>query len=287
MTISDGLDDIRAALMALAEDRTNAMEIFGDGRDRIIESIARDSQEELFGVLRREMLRLSRLKRKRNLQDATRISLVGEIYVRRDDFSRQNLIEKLAEHEIVVTTAPVAEWLYYTNYCLSHDMSTQYSLKSRIKVLFKNIFMRKDERAVKEILALSGFYENHMIDINHLVQTGSTVLNPQLAGEAILTLSSAMTEIGDETHGVISIGPFGCMPCRIAESIVSYRLREEKENFSRHNRKFWNRHKGKLPLPFLAIESDGKPFPQLVETRLESLLLSAKRLKEELRKLPN
>jgi predicted nucleotide-binding protein (sugar kinase/HSP70/actin superfamily) len=202
-------------------------------------------------------------------------------------FSRQNIIEKLADHGVVVRTAPIAEWLYYTDYCLAHDMSTEYSLKSKAIVLFKNFFMRRDERTIKERLALSGFYESHMIDIKHLVERGSAVVNPQLSGEAILTVSSALTEIGDETHGVISIGPFGCMPCRIAESIVSYRLNEEKENFSRHNRKFWSREKGNLPLPFLAIESDGNPFPQLVETRLESLLLSANRLKEELRKMPN
>jgi hypothetical protein len=73
------------------------------------------------------------------------------------------------------------------------------------------------------------------------------------------------------------------MPCRIAESILTYRLVEEKENFSRKKGKFWAANKDTLPLPFLAIESDGNPFPQLVETRLESLLLSANRLKESLR----
>jgi predicted CoA-substrate-specific enzyme activase len=284
MVISDGLDDVRAAILALAEDRPTALGIFDKARNRIIESIARDRYGSLLRVLREEILNLSVLKKKQNAGDATRISLIGEIYVRRDDFSRQNIIEKLADHGVVVKTAPIAEWLYYTDYCLAHDMATEYSLKSTANVIFKNFFMRRDERAIKEGLRLSGFYDNHMIDIKHLVERGSAVVNPQLSGEAILTVSSAFTEIGDETHGVISIGPFGCMPCRIAESIVSYRLREEKENFSRHNRKFWNRQKGKLPLPFLAIESDGNPFPQLVETRLESLLLSANRLKEELRK---
>jgi len=37
-----------------------------------------------------------------------------------------------------------------------------------------------------------------------------------------------------------------------------------------------------LPLPFLAIESDGNPFPQLVDARLESFVLAAHRLKGEL-----
>jgi hypothetical protein len=119
--------------------------------------------------------------------------------------------------------------------------------------------------------------------MEHLMSKGATLLNPQLTGEAILTISSALTDIGDECHGVISIGPFGCMPCRIAESILSYRLEHEKEHFSRSKGSFWARNKETLHLPFLAIESDGTPFSQLVKTRLESLLLAANRLKDDLR----
>jgi hypothetical protein len=111
---------------------------------------------------------------------------------------------------------------------------------------------------------------------------GASLINPELSCEAILTVSSALAEAGDETHGVISIGPFGCMPCRIAESILTYRLVEEKDRFSRHNGPFWARSKRELPLPFLAIESDGTTFPQLVEARLESFVLAVHRLKAEL-----
>lgn len=285
LTISDGLDDIYAAVLALASDQASALRVFEKARTRILGSIEHDGYDRLVEVLGEEMRNLSGLKRKMTVNEATRISLIGEIYVRRDDFSRRNIVEKLAQHGIVVKTAPITEWLYYTDYCLANGISAEYSLKEKFKVLFKNHFMRKDEREIKKLLSLSGFYDGHMIDMKHLVGKGAGVIDPQLSGEAILTVSSALTEIGDETHGIISIGPFGCMPCRIAESIVGYRLSQEKENFSRHDGAFWNRHKMKLPLPFLAIESDGNPFPQLVETRLESLLLSAKRLKEGLREM--
>jgi len=147
----------------------------------------------------------------------------------------------------------------------------------------KKVVMRKDERLIGRLLAKSGFHDGHTVDVDHLVSRGKSLLNPQLTGEAILTISSALTEVGDTAHGVISIGPFGCMPCRIAESILTYRLVDEKENFSVDKGNFWTAAKNSLPLPFLAIESDGNPFPQLVETRLESLLLSANRLKESLR----
>jgi hypothetical protein len=72
------------------------------------------------------------------------------------------------------------------------------------------------------------------------------------------------------------------MPSRIAESILTHRRREEKHRFSRKNGAFWSRNRDQLALPFLAIETDGSTFPQIIEAKLESLILSAERLKMEL-----
>jgi len=282
--ISDGLDDLYAGILALAEDVPKTLEAFEQARARVITAMETQNYDNLMKALEEEMNRLSLFNRRQRVQDATKIALIGEIYVRRDGFSRQYIVEKLARKGIVVRTAPVAEWLYYTDYCVSHSLSTQCSLKDKLSVKMKHIFMRKDEALIKQIFSKSGFFEAHMIDMDYLMTQGTRLVNPRLTGETILTVSSALTEIGDETHGVISIGPFGCMPCRMAEAILNHRLVEEKEYFSHSNSMFWARNRNDLPLPFLAIESDGNAFPQVVEARLESLVLAANRLKEELRK---
>lgn len=283
LAIGDGLEEVRAGIMALAEDRKRALDSFALAADRIIGSIAAENYNRLMKTVREEMEGLSRIQKKGSLAEATRIALVGEIFVRRDDFSRQYLVEKLARNGVVVRTAPITEWLHYTDYCVAKGLNGPISLRKRIALQAKKLVMRKDERLINRLLAISGFHDGHPIDIDHLVSRGSSLIHPQLTGEAILTISSALTEVGDSAHGVISIGPFGCMPCRIAESILTYRLVDEKEHFSLDRGNFWAANKDRLPLPFLAIESDGNPFPQLVETRLESLLLSADRLKESLR----
>jgi predicted nucleotide-binding protein (sugar kinase/HSP70/actin superfamily) len=284
LVIGDGLEDIRAGILALAEDREEALAAFAGSSSRIIDSIARDSYGGLMKKLRLEMEGLASLRKVRSLDEATRIALIGEIFVRRDDFSRQYLVEKLARKGIVVKTAPIAEWLLYADYCYARGLNGPLSLKKRLALKIKELVMLKDERLVARHFASSGFHDGHLVDVHHLVSRGASLLNPQLTGEAILTISSAITEVGDSAHGVISIGPFGCMPCRIAESILTYRMAEEKDGFSKKKGDFWAAAKSRLPLPFLAIESDGNPFPQLVETRLESLILSAARLKESLRK---
>ncbi|MDD2338280.1 MAG: acyl-CoA dehydratase activase-related protein, partial [Geobacteraceae bacterium] len=283
LAIGDGLEEVRAGIMTLASDREEALAAFSRARSRIIKSIANDGYDVMMNTLREEMTGLSSLKKKISLDEVTRIALVGEIFVRRDSFSRQYLVESLAEKGILVRTAPITEWLHYTDYCFREGLNGPISMKKKLGLTLKKFVMLKDERLIFRCLATSGFHDGHTIDMDHLMSKGAALLNPELTGEAILTISSAITEIGDETHGVISIGPFGCMPCRIAESILSYRLEEEKAHFSRSRGSFWARNKELLHLPFLAIESDGTPFSQLVKTRLESLILSANRLKEDLR----
>jgi predicted CoA-substrate-specific enzyme activase len=283
--ISDGLDDIYAGILTLAENHEEALEVFEQGKKRIIETMTRGDYDNNMAVLKEEMLKLAAFKKKHLIEDATKIALIGEIYVRRDGFSRQYLVEKLAKKGIIAKTAPVAEWIYYTSYNVINGYSMQCSFKEKLAIKMRHLFMRKDENLIKSQLILSGFYEGHPIDIDYLVSSAAHIINPRFTGEAILTVSSALSEVGDDVHGIISIGPFGCMPCRIAEAVVNCRLEEEKENFSRHNAKFWARNRNNLPLPFLAIESDGNSFPQVVEARLETLVLAANRLKNELSKL--
>jgi predicted CoA-substrate-specific enzyme activase len=279
LTIADGLDDLYAGILTVARDREQALAAFEKGKARILESIARESRSRLLRVLEEEMRALGRFERTESIRDVVRVNLTGEVYVRRDGFSRQYLVEQLADKGVLARTAPLTEWLYYTDYCVSHSLSSRASLGAKLSVMVKNLFMRRDEADIQERLALSGFYEPYRVDMDYLMDKGANLISPELSGEAILTVSSTLSEVGDETHGVISIGPFGCMPCRIAESILAYRLTEEKDRFSRHNAGFWAKNKTELPLPFLAIESDGNAFPQVVEARLESLVLSAQRLK--------
>lgn len=282
LTIADGLDDLYAGILTIARDREEALAAFEGAKRRIIESIARDSRKRLLEVIEEEMRALGLLEKKYPIGEAVRVSITGEIYVRRDGFSRQFLVEKLADRGILARTAPLTEWLHYSDYCVSHGLSTRSTLSAKFSGLIKGIIMRNDESDIQKRLELSGFYEPYRVDVDYLMEKGAALISPELSGEAILTVAATLSEVGDETHGVISIGPFGCMPCRIAESVLTCRIEEEKEHFSRHNQRFWATHKKELPLPYLAIESDGNAFPQVVEARIESLVLSAKRLKGEM-----
>lgn len=285
VNISDGLEDLHSAILALAAHPEAAMEIFRAGRQRLLEALEREPFGRVLEILGEEMERLAGCERVLPIEQAVKVSLNGEIYVRRDGFSRQNLVERLAAQGIVVRTAPVAEWLYYVDYCLGRGLAYRQTLTDRLLAHPKSLLMRRMERAVKARLRRSGFYDGHELDVAHLMRQGARLVHPRLLGEAILTVASTLSEIGDETHGVLSIGPFGCMPSRLAEAILTYRLTDEKAAFSRDNGAFWQACQGQLALPFLAIESDGNAFSQVVEARLETFILSVKRFKMELDRL--
>ncbi|HEY5975322.1 MAG TPA: acyl-CoA dehydratase activase-related protein, partial [Geobacteraceae bacterium] len=282
--IVDGIDEIEAAVRALALDPVAALARLESGKERIFNSLARDDRTRMLEVLGEELAALASFPRKNTSDDALRINLVGEIYVRHDDFSRQSLVERLAERGIVVRTAPFSEWLHYSDYCVVNGLASNTSLRERLGVRLNQVIKWRDQRAIEQQLARSGYVQGGGHNIAQVVRASSRLINPQLATEASLTVGATLLELGEGVHGVISIGPFGCMPCRIAESVLNGRLASEKMLISGHNRQLSSSGEAGLPLPFLAIETDGNAFPQLVEARLECFLLAAQRLRDALKR---
>ena len=285
--ISDMLDDIYSALLVLARDQESALQTYRQAVDTIVEAIASLPAAKLRKVLVAEASRLAAIPRKGGIEDLKTIALVGEIYVRRDGFSRRSLVEKLAAHGIAVRVAPVAEWLYYCDYCIKEGagLPRRPGLSRRIKSTVAGFFKRQEEREIKTILAGSGLCHADLVDVPKMIENVRHLISPHLTGEAILTIGAALTEIIDEVSGVIAIGPFGCMPNRMAEAIISECLSREKPKISEH-REIIDKVLAEHPaLPFLAIESDGNAFPQVIEARLEAFCLQVERVHQTIRKV--
>jgi len=192
------------------------------------------------------------------------ILLAGEIYVRHDDISRQYLVEELSRRGFAVKVASLAEWVYYTGWCVEKKVSTAPSTwKERLALRIRTAYMKRREKTIRKIMAVSGLCSGRCEDVDHVMAHTIHLMKPDLAGEAILTIGSSLNEIVDYYCGVIAIGPFGCMPNRLAEAILTRDRRLD----------------GQIDeLPFLAIESDGTRFPQIITARLEAFLLQSARL---------
>ena len=122
-----------------------------------------------------------------------------------------------------------------------------------------------------------------MLDIDKIINCAEDLVSPKLTGETVLTVGSAINEIVDRVSGVISIGPFGCMPNRIAESIISQRINEIKPQVAVDRKYVEQVMENHSSLPFLSIETDGgNLFTPVIEARLDAFCLQVERLYKQM-----
>ncbi len=215
-----------------------------------------------------------------------KISLIGEIYVRNDPIALQQLVEKMADRGFIVRTSQTSEWIKYVDWLIKSGIEGD---NTDIPFWIRYYVKRYFDKKIRNLFAPSGLFFDEVIKVEDLIQAGEKFISPKLTGEAILTVGAALHEILHPACGIISIGPFGCMPSRIAEAVLSekFTTTEKLELLQRSNGHSAMSHSAALSakdrkLPFLAIETDGNAFPQIIEARLEAFSLQARRLHEKM-----
>ena len=289
VVVSDIMEDIRSMLLTNAADVESAIKIFNNEWDLIINAYGDKDFSTLENQLLRTAERIREIPLKRPPETVPVISLVGEIFVRRDGLSRQYLTEQLAKKGFAVICSPIAEWVLYADYLVDKGLSDCHmSIREKLLFLLKKRYMSRYMKRIKSILASSGLVHSTPLNIRTVINNASPHLSINLPGEAILTVGSSLTEIASHTCGVIAIGPFGCMPNRLAEALLSESMtREGKLATNRNNRQLRSLLTDIDDLPFLAVESDGSPFPQVITAKLESFCLRAERLHDKMLEMKN
>lgn len=284
LTIADTMEDIRSMLLTAALDSKKALRIFSREYNKVLRVIEKGGLKDIENVLLRAALKLREIKLKRPVDEIPLVSLSGEIYVRRESLSRQYLTEWFAQKGIAVACATNEEWIHYSDYLVDHHL-VDYKMSGfeKIEFIIKKRFMAKYERKIRNILSLSGLVHKVPFDVRKAVKTARPYISLDLTGEAILTIGCGLSDISSHVCGVISIGPFGCMPNRIAESIMKEAMTSKNKIKSEpDNQMLPGLLEGFDGLPFLAIESDGLPFPQIINTNLEAFCLQAERLHQRM-----
>ena len=283
--IGDVMYEIWSTLLAAAKDRDAALKVFYAEWDKLVNVVHKP-----WRLIKRQIQSTAETLRAIPLvmpyEKIPKISLTGEIYVRNDPISLQRLVEKMADRGFIVRTSQTSEWIKYVDWLIKNRIEGD---KPDIPFWVRYFVKRHFDSKVRDLFAPSGLFFHETLRVEDLIEAGEPFVSPRLTGEAILTVGAALHEILHPACGIISIGPFGCMPSRVAESILS-------EKFTTATKlnlimgKNGDSTIGKSPilrgkerkLPFLAIETDGNPFPQIIEARLEAFTLQARRLHEQM-----
>lgn len=276
IVVADAMDDIKNAILALAVDRAQGLAVFEAEWQNLMDCFARGAKD-LWRVLRRSAARLATIPLKHPLAEARRVLMAGEIYVRKDEFSSGPVLAALAEREIVVHRAPMLEWIRYIDFWVQHVERGKLAFRDNLELKVRMLLQNRIERKIKRILARSGLFLDEPLDVESIIRTGENFVDRTFGGETILVVGSFFKHVPEHFHGMVNIGPFACLPTRVCEAILT------PESQVRGNR-----HLDALPhaeslqqfatLPFLSIESDGNPFPQIIEARIEAFCLQVERM---------
>ena len=156
------------------------------------------------------------------------IGVVGEIYVRSNRFSNENLVKQLEALGAEVRVPPISEWIYYTNFCAKRRNweRGQYGLYAR--TVFNDFFQRKDEHKFLNILD-GDLRGGHEPTTEEVLKLSSSYIHDSFEGEAVLSVGKAMDYIHKGAHGIVNAMPFTCMPGTVVNAILK-KVREEKGN---------------------------------------------------------
>jgi predicted CoA-substrate-specific enzyme activase len=285
VVVSDTMEDMRSMLLTTAVDPADAAAAFDSEWTAVLAAMETGDYGRLTAQLARSAARLGAVPRRCAPEEVPVISLTGEIFVRRDALSRRYLTERLAEQGFAVLCAPVAEWVHYCNYLVRHGFNQKpMTGAQKLRLLVRNAFQRHYERRIRATLAASGLVRSGSVDVGAMIAHARPHLSANLMGEAVLTVGGSLSEVLTHSCGVIAIGPFGCMPNRLAEAILAETMTaQDKLDATRPDARLRSVLGELDALPFLAIETDGSPFPQVITAKLESFLLRARRVHERMR----
>jgi len=286
LIVASLFEEIYSVLLTNAVSSAEAMTVFGREWEAALNILGTTyGLKDMTMALEEIANRLGTIPVKRNLADTPVVLLTGEIFVRHDGISRQYLVEELARRGFISRISTMLEWIYYTDWCVKEGMAKAYiTAIDRVSLFLRNRYMKQREKLFREVLSKSKLCSGRLEDVDYIMKHTRHLINPELVSEAILTVGAILHEIVDHCCGAIAIGPFGCMPNRLAESILTREMNVDgKMNAGKKSRKLLKLSEKIHDLPFLAIESDGNRFPQIINAKLEAFLLQAGRLHDELR----
>ena len=291
IVIADAMDDIRSALLTLAQDPGTASDILAQEFDKVLEAMGSRQKKSLYRQLEAMAERLSTIPLKQPFESTPQVAIQGEIFVRKEPFSNRDIVQLLAARGFIARISPIADWIFYLNFMAKKGLqkAEHESILGTLELFISDLTQRKVERKMKRIFAKSGLFDPEIIDIEDIIRHSRHIIPETLKGEpgliAGVTLRDGLTKFA----GIINIGPFGCMPVRFTESVLMpiTDMTAKKESY---------RQAGKKPdfpafsdaerIPFLTVEADGNPYPQLLEARFESFCLQAARIADKQQKIP-
>ncbi len=156
------------------------------------------------------------------------VGIVGEIYVRSNRFSNENIVKKLEALGAEVRVPPISEWLYYINHTAKKKNLRRGGYINFLKVAFNDFFQHHYE---KKMLAIfdGDLRSGHEPHTKEIIELAAPYIHESFEGEAVLSVGKVIDYIAHGASGIINVMPFTCMPGTVVNGILK-RVREKYGN---------------------------------------------------------
>ena len=262
VVLGDYFADIRTSLRLLARDPEDALSLFQSVWQDVLGAF-QAGPKDLDRELRRAADRLARIPLKRSLDDVKKVLIMGEIYVRRDNFSVEEVSQMLISKGIYPKVTGVTEWIHFTDFARKFIMEGRRKregwlhtllhggLNDEAGYLIDKFWKENVEEKIAAALRPTGLIPHVPHDMNEIIGEGRhEFVDPELESEATVSPAVGAAAMKDGYSGVVIIAPFSCLPGRLIEGVYAP----------------WAKARD---YPVLALENDGQPYPPNVVSRME------------------
>ncbi len=154
------------------------------------------------------------------------IGIVGEIYIRSNSFSNEDLIKTLEAMGAEVAMPPITEWLNYVTLVRRWRNLQHRDYWNAVKDFLIEEYMHRVERRITRTFN----FQPEALPVE-LLELATPYLHPNFSGEAILSIGKTLELIKERgVAGVINVMPFTCMPGTIVAALLK-RVREDFGGF--------------------------------------------------------
>ena len=262
LVLGDYFDDVRTSLKLLAREPGAAMQTFESVWRDTLRGL-REGPRALEGALEAAAERLSAIPRRSRLDELKKVLIVGEIYVRRDNFSVQEVSQMLIDRGVYPKVTGVTEWFHYTDFARKFIMEGRRrregwlramidgGLKDVAVYLVEKVWKAHVEDKIARALRPTGLIPHVPHNMSEIIGAGKhEFVDPELESEATVSPAVGAAAMQDGYSGVAIIAPFGCLPGRLIEGVYAP----------------WAKARD---YPVLALENDGQPYPPNIVARIE------------------
>jgi predicted CoA-substrate-specific enzyme activase len=173
-----------------------------------------DKLAETLAAMRAEFERLPQRRESKPL-----IGIVGEIFVRTNAFSNENLVRRIEALGGETWLTGIDEWVYYVNWCGWQSAKRRRDVKKLLQIgLTSRVQKRIAHTLERPLRGLAQSVGDPPVE--RLLANAATHLHPSFRGEAILSLGKAQDMIERGISGLVNAMPFGCMPGAIVASLL-------------------------------------------------------------------